>query len=87
MLNIICDLESTTKRDQNHNSGIREFGHTGAKHELFFNKPASEQSMTRIITLAFVNLVTPKAGAKHELLLNKPASELSVTRIITGKRH
>jgi hypothetical protein len=30
--------------------------------------------MAKIIYLAFVNLVTPKAGAKHELLLNKPAS-------------
>ncbi len=30
--------------------------------------------MTKIIILAIVKLVTPKAGAKHELLFNKPAS-------------
>ncbi len=31
--------------------------------------------MTKIISLAIVNLVTPKAGAKHALLFNIPASE------------
>jgi hypothetical protein len=30
--------------------------------------------VTKIISLTFVNLVTPKAAAKQELLLNKPAS-------------
>ncbi len=37
------DLSSTTKCDQNHSSGIRDFGHTkaGAKHKLLINKPAS----------------------------------------------
>jgi hypothetical protein len=30
--------------------------------------------MTKIISVAIVNLVTPKAGAKHELLFNKPAA-------------
>jgi hypothetical protein len=45
----------------------------GVKHELLFNKLASEatlvaqQSATKIIFLAVVNLVTHKAGAKHEL--------------------
>jgi hypothetical protein len=31
--------------------------------------------VTKIISLAVANLVTPKAGAEHELLLNAPASE------------
>jgi hypothetical protein len=31
-------------------------------------------SLTKIIPLAVVNLVTPKAGAKHELLFNEPSS-------------
>jgi hypothetical protein len=30
--------------------------------------------VTKIISLTFENLVTPKAGAKHELLFNKLAS-------------
>jgi hypothetical protein len=34
------------------------------------------QSVTKIISLAFLNLVTPKAGAKHELLFNKPETGL-----------
>jgi hypothetical protein len=34
-----------------------------------------QQSVTKIISLTFVNLVTPKAQAKPELLFNKPASE------------
>ncbi len=44
----------------------------------------AQHSVTKIITLAIVNLVTPKVGAKHELLFNKPASgevrSLSVVR-------
>ncbi len=36
--------------------------------------PAAQQSVTKIISLTFVNLVTPKAWAKHELLFNKSAS-------------
>jgi hypothetical protein len=32
--------------------------------------------VTKIISLTFVNLVTPKARAKHEQLFNKLASEL-----------
>jgi hypothetical protein len=32
--------------------------------------------VTKIISLATVNLVTPKVGTKHELLFNKPASEV-----------
>jgi hypothetical protein len=31
--------------------------------------------VTKIISLIFINLVTPKVGAKHELLFNKPATE------------
>ncbi len=30
--------------------------------------------MTKIISLTFVNLVTPKARAKHEHLFNKPVN-------------
>jgi hypothetical protein len=32
--------------------------------------------MTNIISLIFINLVTPKAGTKHEPSFNKPASGL-----------
>ncbi len=32
--------------------------------------------MTKIISLIFINLVTPKAQAKQEPLFNKPASKL-----------
>ncbi len=38
------------------------------------NIQVAQQSVTKIITSPFVNLVTPKTGAKHEILLNKPAS-------------
>ncbi len=31
--------------------------------------------MPQIISLIFINLVTPKVRAKHELLFNKPATE------------
>jgi hypothetical protein len=34
--------------------------------------------VTKIISLAFVNLVTPKARAKHELLFNKQASSINI---------
>jgi hypothetical protein len=34
--------------------------------------------VTKIVSLAFVNLVTPKAGAKHELLFNKQASSINI---------
>ncbi len=30
--------------------------------------------MTKIVSVATIYLVTPKAGAKHELLFNKPAA-------------
>ncbi len=30
--------------------------------------------MTQIISVAIMNLVTPKVGARYELLFNKPAS-------------
>ncbi len=36
----------------------------------------AQQSVTKIISLTFVNLVTPKAGAKQELLLNRPEAGL-----------
>ncbi len=36
---------------------------------------AAQQSVTKVISLIFVNLVTPKSRAKHELLFNKPATE------------
>ncbi len=39
----------------------------------------AQQSVTKIITLAVVNLVTPKAGAKHELLFNEPATTHKTT--------
>ncbi len=32
--------------------------------------------MTKIISLTFVNLVTPKAGAKHDLLFKKRSLRL-----------
>jgi hypothetical protein len=39
-----------------------------------FNKPASEQSVTKVTTIIIAGLVTPKAAAKQELMFNKPAS-------------
>jgi hypothetical protein len=30
--------------------------------------------VTKVISITFIDLVTPKARAKHELLFNKPAS-------------
>ncbi len=36
---------------------------------------AAQQSVTKIISLAPLNLITPKAGAKHEHLFNQLASE------------
>ncbi len=35
---------------------------------------AAQQGVTKIISLTFINLVTPKARAKHEPLFNKLAS-------------
>ncbi len=52
----------------------------GAKHELLFDKPASEnisrtqaahQRVTKIISMTTMNSVTPKVGARHELLFDK----------------
>jgi hypothetical protein len=42
------DLSSTTKGDQNHNSAIVNLfkPKAGAKHELLFNKPASEADVS-----------------------------------------
>jgi hypothetical protein len=37
----------------------------------------AQQSVTEIISLAFVNLVALKAGAKHQLLFNKPTSAVA----------
>jgi hypothetical protein len=37
--------------------------------------------VTRIISLAIVNLVTPKGGAKHELWFNKQALEVGLLTI------
>jgi hypothetical protein len=60
-----------------------EFGHTllcwsccllclwGGFVEHLSKTYAPQQSVTKIIHLAIVNLVTPKAAAKHELSLNK----------------
>jgi len=45
------DLSSTTKYDRNHIFDNCEFGNTylvGSKHELFFNKPASEVGLLNI---------------------------------------
>ncbi len=33
------------------------------------------KQLTKIISLTFLNLVTPDAGAKHELLLNERATD------------
>ncbi len=38
----------------------------------------AQQSVNNIISLAILNLVTPKVGARHELLFNKPASEFLI---------
>jgi hypothetical protein len=35
----------------------------------------AQQTLTKIISPTFPNLVTPKAGAKHKLLFNKPACQ------------
>jgi hypothetical protein len=43
----------------------------------------AQKSVTKIISPAFVNLVTPKAGAKHEHLFNKPASGERSVQIIS----
>jgi hypothetical protein len=45
----------------------------GFVYNLSMTKVAQE-SVTKIIILAIVKLITPKAGAKHELLFNKPIS-------------
>ncbi len=46
------------------------------------------ESVTKIISLKFVNMVTLKAPAKHELLLNKPATRqvtiINVTSILAN---
>jgi hypothetical protein len=41
----------------------------------------AQQSVTKIINLAIVNFVTPKAGDKHELLFNKLASGAAFTTL------
>jgi hypothetical protein len=41
----------------------------------------AQQSVTKILSLTFVNLVTPKALAKHEHLFNKPASKVGLLSI------
>jgi hypothetical protein len=38
-----------------------------------------------MISLAVVNLVTPKAGAKHEHLLNKPPQPL-LTEVLSSMK-
>jgi hypothetical protein len=57
----------------------------GAKHDVLFNKPASDmallnikvrlkqwnQTVTKIMAKNDVNLVTPEAAVKRELLLKK----------------
>ncbi len=40
--------------------------------------------MTRFITNAALDLVTPKAGAKHELLFNETASEVGLLNKSSG---
>jgi len=35
---------------------------------------AAQQSVTKIKSLIFINLATPKVRAKHELLFHEPAS-------------
>jgi hypothetical protein len=42
--------------------------------------------VTKIISLAIVNLVTPKAGAKHELLFNKPTTRAQPSEALTCLR-
>jgi hypothetical protein len=41
----------------------------------------AQQSVTKIISLIFVNLATPKAQAKQEFLFNKLASEVGLLNI------
>jgi hypothetical protein len=41
----------------------------------------AQQCAARIISLAFVNLVTPKGGAKHELWFNKQTLEVGLLTI------
>ncbi len=43
----------------------------------------AQQSVTKIITLAVVNLVTPKAGAKHELLFKERATSMVLIKLHT----
>jgi hypothetical protein len=38
--------------------------------------------MAKIISLIFINLVTPKVRAKHELLFNEPATVQSVLELM-----
>ncbi len=40
-----------------------------------------QQSVTKIISLIFANLVTPIILAQHNLLFNKPASEVGLLNI------
>jgi hypothetical protein len=44
----------------------------------------SQQSVAKILSRVFINLVTPKVGAKHELLFNEPATGHMFTRF-SGK--
>jgi len=41
---------------------------------------AAQQSVTKIISLMYVNLVTPKAGAEHESFCSTNRPQLSVIR-------
>jgi hypothetical protein len=45
----------------------------------------AQQSVIKITSLVFINLVTPKARAKHEPLFNEPAaSEVGLLNIQVG---
>jgi hypothetical protein len=43
------------------------------------------KQLTKIISLTFLNLVTPEAGAKHELLLHERATDSAMVAIYLPK--
>ncbi len=44
----------------------------------------AQQSVTRIISMTFIIVITPKAGARCELLFNKLASDLLKKSCLTA---
>jgi hypothetical protein len=41
----------------------------------------AQQSVTRIISMTFIIVITPKAGVRYEILFNKMASEVDLFNI------